>query len=431
MKKLCPNLDREDGLDTVLEIPIPEETFASSGSTKSSRGTAGCSSMLSWMRRPNGDHHRYPPPSPLGHGAELQLMLGVIGAPLVPLPVQQAQASINGGHIKKDPIEASMAKYIVQQYVAAAGGKAALSAVSSMYAMGKVCMSASEICNNATISNASSKKGTKNGGGEMGGFVLWQKKPDVWCIELVVSGSKLSAGSDGKVAWRQAQWQQSHASRGPPRPLRRTLQGLDPRSTASLFSNAVCIGEKAINGEDCFVLRLDAEPKTLRARSSSSVEIIRHTVWGYFSQRTGLLVQLDDSHLLRMRGANNESAYWETTMESLIEDYRHVDGIKIAHSGRTAVSLFRFGETTDGHVRTQMEEIWTVEEVDFNIQGLSMDCFLPPADLQEEKESNGVPLKNGLPPKRIHNAVIRLGSSKVAAIDIVDSVCLEEEYGRQ
>lgn len=24
MRKVCPNLDREDGLDTVLEVPVPE-----------------------------------------------------------------------------------------------------------------------------------------------------------------------------------------------------------------------------------------------------------------------------------------------------------------------------------------------------------------------------------------------------------------------
>ena len=34
-----------------------------------------------------------------------------------------------------------------------------------------------------------------------------------------------------------------------------------------------------------------------------------------------------------------------------------------------------------------MEEVWTIEEVDFNIKGLSMDCFLPPGDLKKEEET--------------------------------------------
>lgn len=144
-----------------------------------------------------------------------------------------------------------MAKYIVKQYVAASGGDAALDAIGSMYAMGKVRMTASEFRTGAGVdaggnrciisgmghaggTNGGAKKSGKGSGaglggrGEMGGFVLWQKKPDLWCLELVVSGCKISAGSDGKVAWRQTPWHQPHASRGPPRPLRRALQVLYP-----------------------------------------------------------------------------------------------------------------------------------------------------------------------------------------------------------
>lgn len=172
------------------------------------------------------------------------------------------------------------------------------------------------------------------------------------------------------------------------------MQGLDPRSTANLFSNSICIGEKTINDEDCFVLKLEAEASTLRARSSSNVEIIRHTVWGCFSQRTGLLLQLEDSHLLKIKAQQNDDVLWETTIQSLIQDYRTVDGVNIAHSGRTSVSLFRFGENSETHTRTRMEEIWGIEEVDFNIKGLSTDCFLPPADLKREDEGCGV-IKNG------------------------------------
>jgi len=39
-----------------------------------------------------------------------------------------------------------MAKYIVQQYIAAVGGENAISSIDSMYAMGKVRMAASEFC---------------------------------------------------------------------------------------------------------------------------------------------------------------------------------------------------------------------------------------------------------------------------------------------
>lgn len=163
---------------------------------------------------------------------------------------------------------------------------------------------------------------------------------------------------------------------------------MDPRSVAGLFARSQCTGEKTINGEDCFILKLEAEAPPLKARSSNNVEMIRHTVWGYFSQRSGLLVQFEDSHLLRINGkGGGECTNWETTMASQIQGYRQVDGILIAHEGHTVVSLLRTGESTADSTRTRMEETWIIEEVDFNIWGLSMECFLPPSDLKKERPS--------------------------------------------
>ena len=31
-----------------------------------------------------------------------------------------------------------------------------------------------------------------------------------------------------------------------------------------------------------------------------------------------------------------------------------------------------------------MEESWTIKETAFNVEGISMDCFLPPADLKDQ-----------------------------------------------
>lgn len=116
----------------------------------------------------------------------------------------------------------------MQQYVAATGGHAALNSMNSMYAVGEVKMTTSDM-------NQSS------GGGdifntrpncEVGGFVLWQKNPDLWFLELVISGYKISAGSDGKVAWSQSS-SNSNISKGPPRPLRMFFQVLNCRTVCS------------------------------------------------------------------------------------------------------------------------------------------------------------------------------------------------------
>ncbi|KAL2227465.1 uncharacterized protein LOC105160989 [Sesamum indicum] len=423
MRTLCPNLVRDDVLETVLEVPVPEEIFVS-GKHKSWR------SIKSWLTRPHIEKGSVS----AGRDVEIQFLLGVIGAPLIPLPVR-CDRTVNDHNIKGHPIESSMAKYIVQQYIAASGGEHALNSIDSMCAMGKVRMAASEFVagDNLSLSNNTKLRTRKHGRpGELGGFVLWQKSPDMWNLELMVSGCKMSAGSNGKVAWRQTPWQHSHASRGPPRPLRRSLQGLDPKSTANLFCNSVCIGEKTVNDEDCFVLKLEANPSTLRARSSSNVEIIRHTICGCFSQRTGLLIQLEDSHLLRIKSPGG-NVLWETTMESSIQDYRTINGVNIAHAGTTTVSLFRFGENSKTFdTRSRMEEEWSVEEVDFNIKGLSREFFLPPADLRKEDEecgvvANGGVVKSGGLRHKISGNSCRISSAKVVAID-EESLELFETY---
>lgn len=113
--------------------------------------------------------------------------------------------------------QASSAKYIVQQYIAATGGVGALDSLKSMYAVGQVRMFGSEMREGGdTIQPI--------GRAEVGGFVLWQKNPNLWHFELVVSGFKVSAGSDGKVAWTQSSSQPCHANKSPPRPLRRFFQ---------------------------------------------------------------------------------------------------------------------------------------------------------------------------------------------------------------
>ena len=215
-------------------------------------------------------------------------------------------------------------------------------------------------------------------------------------------------------------------------------QGLDPRSTANLFNNSICIGEKTVNNEECFTLKLEAEPTSLRARSSNNVEIIQHTLWGYFSQRTGLLVQLQDSYMLKLKSSSEgETIFWETNMESLIQDYRTVDGIQIAHAGKTCVSLSRFGEGPHSHSRTRMEETWKIEEVDFNFKGLSMDCFLPPSDLKRGEDHKGVAecgvatatSNNAKLPFKIRSASFKIRASKVAAINEDDSGAGESESG--
>ncbi|KAI9118067.1 hypothetical protein K1719_010399 [Acacia pycnantha] len=365
MRKLCPNFDNKEGLETVLEVPFPEEMLRSLGSSTFSRWN----NLRSLMKaQPIDGNYSHLASSSRN---EFMALLKLVGSPLVPIQVQSDQSLLTRP-LRDCSTEDSTAKYIVQQYVAATGGQAALNALKSMYVMGQVRMLGAEM----QMGEDSVHTG---GRPEFGGFELWQKNPSLWFLQLVVSGFKVSAGSDGKVAWNQSSSHHFHANRGPPRPLRRFFQGLDPRYTANLFLDAVFVGEKAIENEECFSLRLETSMHILQAQSSPNTELVRHTIWGYFSQRTGLLVKFEDNKLVRVKPpqGSNDLVFWETNIESVMEDYRSVDGINIAHGGTTVATLHRYGGLHNQ--KRKVEETWKIEEVGFNIHGLSDDYFLPPS----------------------------------------------------
>lgn len=366
---------------------------------------------------------------PNDRAAELRLLLSVLGCPLAPIPL----AALPHHPLRLPcsiPIQNSMAHYILKQYLAATGcfhPHRRRTPVANMYAAGRVKMACCE-------TEVSSGKSVKSGGATRptphhGSFVLWQMTPALWSVELAlvaggpansnphsnddfshyvptVNDNKVVAGSDGKIVWRHTPWLGTHAARGPHRPLRRLIQGLDPESTARLFGKAQCMGERSIGEEECFVLKVAAEREAVMERSEGGAEVLRHVLHGYFSQKSGLLIYLEDSHLVRVHRvptSNNpsedseledqerhhdeepaspgETVYWETTIGSSIGDYREVDGLMIAHEGKSIATVFRFGETSMQYRRTRMEEAWTIHDIDFNVPGLSLDHFIPPSDI--------------------------------------------------
>ncbi|XWS33744.1 hypothetical protein CRYUN_Cryun22dG0109700 [Craigia yunnanensis] len=276
--------------------------------------------MLTWMKAQSSD--KWSQPVVAGRINELRFLLYLVGSPLIPLQVK---------------------------------------------------ITASEFHQGDSSINVKSTE-------EMGGYVLWQKDPDLWCLELIISGCKVVSGSNGKLSWRHSSNQRTPVSKGPPRPLRRFLQGLDPSSTANLFIDATCVGEKIISNEDCFILKLETSPAIREAQSGPNYEIIHHTIWGYFSQRSGLLIQFEDSRLLMMKTKDDNDVFWETRTESVMDDYKYIDGVNIAHCGKTSVTVFRYVEQSANHKR-QIKEKWQIEDVEFNVWGLSKVHFLPPSDL--------------------------------------------------
>ncbi|KAL5209636.1 hypothetical protein ABZP36_005259 [Zizania latifolia] len=303
--------------------------------------------------------------------ADLRVLLSVLACPLSPVPLLPRLPR----HV------ASSAQYIIEQFRATTGCGKIEGAVKSMYAAGRVRLAMLQ-------EPGGDGSGGCGGRGYEGSFVLWQLAPSMWIVEMAVAGQHVAAGSDGRVAWRRTPWVGAHAARGGSRPLRRALQGLDPVMIASIFSTAEHAGEKLVDGEECFVLRLDVVPSVLSSWSDGTAEVIRHGLTGFFSQRSGLLTRLEDSQLTRIQSPGAPAMYWETTISSSLADYRPVDGVAVAHAGRSTAHLARFGVGVGlraALVVTRLEESWTIDDVVFNVPGLGPDAFIPPEEIRRSR----------------------------------------------
>ncbi|XWS24345.1 hypothetical protein CRYUN_Cryun28dG0093400 [Craigia yunnanensis] len=377
IEEKTPNIfdsDNEDGLrlETILEVPIPEEMFRFRGlDTTNDKATlwhnlryfSDINIMSYYLMKPQAYESTL--------DREFFALMKLVGSPFMPI-VQPQTDHLPTWTIENSSFEVAKAKYILHQYIAASGGQAALNSVKSMYVVGQLKMLGPEEAHQAD------DRMHIKGNYEAGSFVLCQQNPNSWYLQMVMHGFEFNAGSDGSVSWYQSYWQPHRVDKGPPKPLRRLFQGLDPRFTANLFSNAASAGEKKVTNQDCFILKLQIPPTTLKMQSSSNTDIINYSIWGYFSQKTGLLIQLTDVILLRTRvNEENDDAFWAIRIESQMDDYRKIDCINIAHAGKTYARLDKYGDNDNG--RWQIEEKWKIEEVDFNIHGLSMENFLPPS----------------------------------------------------
>ncbi|KAF2324146.1 hypothetical protein GH714_008348 [Hevea brasiliensis] len=316
-------MERKQGFFSALKEEVVRGLSPCRSRAKSPVRSA--SPMSSLLRRRKGRRHHMAQPEPLIIARSGTLRPVEALSPLKEGPDQDVDGD---SRIKG---ETSSAQYILQQYTAASGGQRAQNSILNAYAMGKVRMIASE-------------------------FETANKVTGIGIPPKLLS--LVHAGCNGKLVWRHTPWLGAHAAKGPVRPLRRALQGLDPRTTASMFTNARCIGEKKINGDDCFILKICADPATLKARRRTSRD---HKAW------------------------------------------------------RSVVTLFRFGDTAMSHTRTRMEEAWAIEEVAFNVPGLSMDCFIPPAELRFASMSETCELPQS---QRVKPAVPAAAyRTKVAALD--------------
>lgn len=80
MRKSCPNFDKTDGLDTILEVPIPEEMLVNMGTNGFNRWQ----NLKTLMNNAQDKSSGLSAPT----NNEFTALLKLVGAPLIPFQVQ-------------------------------------------------------------------------------------------------------------------------------------------------------------------------------------------------------------------------------------------------------------------------------------------------------------------------------------------------------
>lgn len=187
---------------------------------------------------------------------------------------------------------------IVDKYVTALGGKAAIEKFTSTASKGTFEIAAF---------------------GASGTAEIWEKAPNKSALRLDIPGfGIIEEGFNGTVAW----------SKDPQSGLREKT-GMELASTKldaefykpiklkALYPKIMVKGKEKVGDKDAYVL--EATP------AEGSVE-----TW-YFDVTSGLLVRTD---------AERESPQGKISVQSFLEDYREVDGVKLAFTLRNVTSAF-------------------------------------------------------------------------------------------
>lgn len=88
MRKLCPNVDKENGLETVLEVPIPEEMFTNMGTNAAIRWH-NLRALMKAQSAETNNHVNGKSSSHLSAASnnEFMALLKLVGSPLIPFQV--------------------------------------------------------------------------------------------------------------------------------------------------------------------------------------------------------------------------------------------------------------------------------------------------------------------------------------------------------
>ncbi|GJP75320.1 hypothetical protein CLOP_g5773 [Closterium sp. NIES-67] len=257
---------------------------------------------------------------------------------------------------------------------------------------GQISQWASEIVMGNKTVYASPTARLAGGDAATGSFRVLQVPPNTWHMGISVGEYRMEAACDGELVWRRSSWMPATTAKGPVRPLRHLLAGLDPPTVADVFAAGEYAGDESVEGDECMCLKVMANPlalmsmstggNTMGGRQQDTCDVLAYQVEGLFSKASGLLVGLRDHHLTKTKTTSNTTIYWERVMVTRVEDFQPSEGgLLIPRRGRSVLSLAkRCDDDPSGTMRAWVREQWTVESVGRDTSSIK-GLLVRPSDL--------------------------------------------------
>ncbi|CAI6000067.1 unnamed protein product [Closterium sp. NIES-64] len=322
--------------------------------------------------------------------AEIKFVLQAAATPLASVPKQISLPRPTTPELTQNQ---RTTRDVLKKYIAASGGYNSHMAQQGSVISGHVTIWASEVVMGDKTVYAAPTAGARGGADvAKGTFRVVQMPPNMWHVAVAMGDTRIDATCDGELVWRRSSWGPSTTAKGPVRPLRHLLAGLDPPTVADVFASGEYQGDEGIEGDECMCVKVMANPLALMSMSTGGgnvggkqqdvCDVLAYQVEGFFSKASGLLIGLRDHHLTKTKTASNSTIYWERVMVTRVGDFQPMEGgMIIPHSGRSVLSLAkRCDDDTSGTIRAWVREEWGVDSV--TQDAMAMQGLLArPADL--------------------------------------------------
>lgn len=197
----------------------------------------------------------------------------------------------------------------------------------------------------------SAAEGTIAIGGIKGQLKLYQAAPNKVLMDIDLPGiGKISQGTDGETAWSNDPLTGARIKKGDERAQAIRRATFNEAKWRDTYKTAECMGEEDVDGKPCYKLKLTTPEGDVR------------TNW--YDKKT---------HLLVKQSSKEKSPQGDVEQESLVSDYKKVDGVLLP---------YKLVQKVGGQ-----EVVTTLDKVQFNVD-MPADRFALPEEIKKLKEKD-------------------------------------------